>query len=345
MKTSIYDLSRASLAAFFASIGSPAFRATQVFEGLYRDRVRSFADITTLKKEFREQLADVYDFPDLAIVTEQTASDGTHKFLFALPDEARIETVLLKANYGYSVCVTSEVGCNMGCAFCASGTLHKVRNLLPGEMVLQVMKANEYLAKIEPGARVDHVVVMGIGEPFDNYDNVLEFLRIINDDHGLEIGARHITVSTCGLVPKIREFASFPLQVNLAISLHFASDEKRARYMPVDRSYPLPVLLAALHDYVERTGRRVTLEYILLSGVNDTDEDARALVAIARSLPCYVNLIPYNETGVFKRSTRIEAFSLLLERAGINARQRREQGADIDAACGQLRAKEGHLQS
>lgn len=227
----------------------------------------------------------------------------------------------------------------MGCKFCASGIVKKIRNLETYEIVLQVLTIDNYLRKSDK--RVSHVVIMGIGEPFDNYDNVMDFIKIINEPKGLEIGSRHITLSTCGLVPKIKEFASFPLQVNLAISLHFATNEKRSKYMPINKKYQLDELFDALEYYYQQTNRRITLEYILLKDINDSLQDARELAKYAQRLNCYINLIPYNETGVFKRSTieARDAFFNELNKLRVNAIIRKEHGHDIDAACGQLRVK------
>ena len=341
MKTSIYNFSKDRLDQYFIANGSPKFRSTQVFEAIYKQRLTDFSQMTNFKRDFIAKLTEDFGFPVLKTVTVQTSSDETKKYLFELEDGNLIETVLMKQSYGYSVCVTSQVGCNMGCAFCASGTTKKIRNLEPSEMVLQVLTIDNYL-KLEE-KRVSHVVIMGIGEPFDNYDNVIEFVKIINDGKGLEIGSRHISASTCGIVPKIYEFAEVPLQINLAISLHFATNEKRSKYMGINKTYNLEDLKKALKYYYSRTNRRLTFEYILLDGINDTLDDARDLAEFVREFNSYVNLIPYNQTaGVFKRSTEKKAhiFFDYLMKNKINVTLRREQGHDIDAACGQLRIKE-----
>ena len=285
-------------------------------------------------------LEEDFSFSTLEIEKVQAASDETTKFLYRLSDGNFIETVLMRQSYGYSVCVTSQVGCNMGCLFCASGQTKKIRNLEPFEMVLQVLNIDNYLE--EKGLRVSHVVVMGIGEPFDNYENVLKFINIINDAKGLAIGARHITISTCGLVPRIYDFSEYPLQVNLAISLHFATNEKRSKYMPINRRYSIEEVIEACKEYYKKTNRRLTFEYILLSGINDTIEDAKELVKIVRNLNAYVNLIPYNPTGgALKRSSNDarDSFFDYLIKNHVNAIVRKEHGTDIDAACGQLRVK------
>lgn len=339
IKRSIYGITKDQLEDYFVSKELAKYRATQVFESIYRMRYDSFNKITNIKKDVLTMLDNDFSFNELKIVEQHTSSDGTTKFLFELEDKNLIETVLMVHEYGYSVCVTTQVGCNMGCKFCASGIVKKIRNLETYEIVLQVLTIDNYLRKSDK--RVSHVVIMGIGEPFDNYNNVMDFIKIINEPKGLEIGSRHITLSTCGLVPKIKEFASFPLQVNLAISLHFATNEKRSKYMPINKKYQLDELFDALEYYYQQTNRRITLEYILLKDINDSLQDARELAKYAQRLNCYINLIPYNETGVFKRSTieARDAFFNELNKLRVNAIIRKEHGHDIDAACGQLRVK------
>lgn len=341
MQTSVYNYSKDQLEQYFLSIGSPKFRATQVFEAVYKQRLTDFSQMTNFKKEFISKLQADFAFSKLEVVKIQTSEDETKKYLYQLDDGNLIETVLMKHNYGYSVCVTTQVGCNMGCAFCASGLTKRMRNLETFEMVLQVLTIDNLL-RLE-NKRVSHVVIMGIGEPFDNYENVLSFIKIINDGKGLEIGSRHITLSTCGIIPKIYQFSEFPLQVNLAVSLHFATDEKRSQYMKINKTYNLSELKKALQYYFARTSRRITFEYILLDGINDSLEDAKLLVDYVSDMNAYVNLIPYNETGnQFKRSKegRSRPFFDYLMKNKINVTLRREQGHDIDAACGQLRVKE-----
>lgn len=337
---SIYDLSRKTLEEFFIANNLQKFRAVQVFEAIYRKRVSSFESINNINKDVKKLLSENFSFNFLEIERKEESNDGTVKFLFKLADGNFIETVLMRHPYGNSVCVTSQVGCNMGCLFCASGKLKKVRNLTPSEMVLQVLTVDNYL-KLSFD-KVSHVVVMGIGEPFDNFDNLLEFLQIINDGKGLEIGSRHITVSTCGLVDKIKMFSNFNMQVNLAISLHFSNDELRSKYMPINRKYNLQSLLDAIRDYTSKQNRKVTFEYILLDGINDKVEHALELVKLISKLNAYVNLIPYNSTSnEFKRTndkTRDKFFETLVKNK-INAVMRKEHGSDINAACGQLRAK------
>ena len=335
---SIYNYTEEMWKEYLINMGEKPFRASQMMEWFYRHRIHAFQEMSNISKKFIAHLEENFIIDELKCVTRQISSDGTQKFLFELSDGNLIETVLMNHNYGYSVCVTSEVGCNMGCVFCASGMKKKLRNLTTAEMVLQVLMVST-LAEI----RVSHVVVMGIGEPFDNYDNVINFLKIINHAKGLEIGARHITVSTCGLVPKIREYASFDLQVNLAISLHAPKNEIRDQIMPINKRYPIEELMDAVKYYISITGRRVTFEYILLRDINDTKECANALADLIGKENIYVNLIPYNEVieKPYKRSKEetMRAFYDTLYKRGINVQLRKEQGSDIDAACGQLRSK------
>lgn len=334
---SIYDYSKEKLTEIFLENNISKFRATQVIEWLYRKQVSSFDEMNNVDSKTIAFLKENFTFNVLETVTVQKSSDGTQKFLFKLEDGAFIETVLMAQTYGNSVCVSTQVGCNMGCMFCASGKTKKIRNLRTSEIVMQVLAIDKAL-KVED-KRVSHVVVMGIGEPFDNYDNLLEFLRIINDPKGLEIGARHITVSTCGLVPKIKEFANFPLQINLAVSLHFPNDELRSQYMLINRKYHIGEVIEALKYYFEVTNRRLTFEYILLDGINDSKECALELCDLIGGLNAYVNLIPYNDTLDFKRSSKenILRFYDILKKHGINVTLRKEMGTDILAACGQLR--------
>lgn len=334
----IYNYTEEMLKSYLIERGHKPFRSSQLFEWLYRHKIDDFAQITNMKKDFIEQINHDFSLESLELVTRQDSVDGTIKFLFRLKDGHLIETVLMQHDYGYSVCVTSQVGCNMGCVFCASGMKKKQRDLETFEMVLQILTISKLT-----GLRISHVVVMGIGEPFDNYDNVLRFLTIINHPLGLEIGARHITVSTCGIVPKIYEYSDFSLQVNLAISLHAPNDEIRNQIMNINRAYPLEELMKAIRFYIEKTNRRVTLEYILLKDINDTYECANELADLIHGMNVYINLIPYNEVKEkpFKRSTpaAMHLFYDQLKKRSLNVTLRREQGGDIDAACGQLRSK------
>ena len=335
---SIYGYSEDMLKQYLISLGEKPFRSSQLIEWIYRHKISSFDEITNIKKDFIKKIKEDFIIDSLECVTYQKSTDGTCKFLFRLSDGNLIETVLMNHDYGYSVCVTTEVGCNMGCAFCASGMKKKLRNLTTSEIVLQVMMVSK-IAEV----RVSHVVVMGIGEPFDNYDNVINFLKIINHPLGLEIGARHITVSTCGLVDKIYEYSNFDLQVNLAISLHAPTNEIRDKIMPINHAYKIEKLIDAIKYYIEKTNRRVTIEYILISGLNDTAECANKLCDLLHGLNVYVNLIPYNEVieKPFKRSKKEDMVNFfdILKKRRINVQLRKEQGGDIDAACGQLRSK------
>lgn len=337
----IYDLSKEELENYFESIGDKKFRAVQILEWLYRKKVTSFDEMTNLSKKAIEVLRENFIIEGLNLKTKYVSSDGTIKFLFSLNDGNLIETVLMRHNYGNSVCVTSQVGCNMGCSFCASGELGKVRNLTLAEMALQVLYVDNFLS--EQNERVSNIVVMGIGEPFDNYETLLKFLTIVNYPKGLEIGARHIMVSTCGIVPKIYEFAEFPLQINLAVSLHAPTNELRSKMMKINKVYKIEELMEALKYYLDKTNRRITFEYILIKGVNDSDKDAFDLIKLVRNINCYVNLIPYNEviTNPYKATSheRCEEFFEILRKNGVNATLRMEHGNDVAAACGQLRAQ------
>ncbi len=335
---SIYNYTKEMLINYMVSLNEKTYRTDQIIEWLYRNKVSSFDDMTNISKKFIEKLKADFMIDELKLVTKQESYDGTKKFLFELSDGNLIESVLMTYEYGYSICVTSEVGCNMGCAFCASGMRKKLRNLSTSEMVLQILMVE----KLE-NLKIGNVVIMGIGEPFDNYDNVINFIKIINYAKGLEIGARHITVSTCGIVPKIYEFANLDLQINLAISLHSAKNEVRNEIMPINKSYNLDLLIKAIKDYIDKTTKRVTIEYILLKDVNDSKDDALTLAKLLKGLNVYVNLIPYNEVKEkpYKRSNKeqMHIFFDTLKKENINVQLRKEQGSDIDAACGQLRSK------
>ena len=337
----IYSLTRDEMEEYFISHGSKKFHADQLFSWLYEKRISSVSEITDIKKDMLEQLERAFSFSKLKLVTVERDVDVC-KYLFELYDGEHIEAVLMRHDYGNSVCVSSQVGCNMGCKFCESGRRKRVRNLEVYEMVIQLLMIEEDL-----GERISHVVVMGIGEPFDNYDNLLKFLLIINHPKGLAIGARHITVSTCGIVSKILEFSEFPLQINLAISLHAPNDTLRDKIMPINKAYPLKELISALEVYLSRTNRRITFEYIMLSGVNDSVECAKELVELVGHLNCYVNLIPYNETNnlEFKRSSTVQIMKFydILKKNRLGVTIRREFGSKISAACGQLRSKKEEL--
>lgn len=323
------------------------FRAEQVWDWLYIKRVQSFAEMTNVNKECLQILEENFVIQTLKESVKQESADGTIKFLFEMQDGNLIETVLMRFKYGLSVCVTTQVGCNIGCSFCASGLLKKSRDLDAGEIVEQIMKVQFHLDQIQKEERVSHIVVMGIGEPFDNYKNLMNFLRTVNDQKGLAIGARHITVSTSGLAKKIMDFAEEDLQVNLAVSLHAPNDELRSRIMVINKAFPIEKVMATVDYYLEKKNRRITFEYILLKDVNDHVEEALQLAKLLENKRhlSYVNLIPYNpvdEHGQYQRSDEksISAFFQTLKNKGINCGVRMEQGSDIDAACGQLRSKQ-----
>lgn len=332
----IYDLTLKELEDYLISIGEKTFRASQIYEGLYKKRLTSFDEITNISKELRKKLNETFSSYKIKLLVKQTG-DNVNKYLFELEDGNKIESVLMFHDYGISICVSSQVGCNMGCAFCESGRLKKVRNLLAYEIVEQILLIEEDIKK-----RITHVVVMGIGEPFDNYDNVLKFVKIINCNKGIDIGSRHITISTCGVIPGIKKFMKEDGQVNLAISLHAPNDELRSKIMPINKAYPLKELMEVIKEYISVTNRRVTFEYIMLEDVNDSEKEARELVKLLRGINCYVNLIPYNETEniQFKRTKewKILKFYDILKSNKINTTIRKEFGGSVDAACGQLRA-------
>ena len=295
--------------------------------------------MSNIGKQNQDLLAKLFTFDTLEIVKVLTDENKeTIKFLFKLKDNNFIETVIMKFDYGYSVCVSTQVGCNMGCAFCASGTHKKIRNLETSEIVLQFVVANKWLQE-NANNHLSNIVVMGIGEPLDNYDNVVTALRTITCQHGLEVGSRHITISTCGLCNKILDFGKDLPQINIAISLHAPNDTIRNKLMPINKTYPLAKLIATCKQYLEISNRRLTFEYILLDGVNDSDENALELVKLLKGLLCYVNLIPYNETYLsgFKRSKRVKQFFNILNKNKLQATIRLERGTKIAAACGQLR--------
>lgn len=333
---SIYDISYKDLEKFFVNNGYKKFKAKQVYDWLYKKRVNSFTDMYNVSKSVIELLENNFTFDDITILSKQEDKD-TKKYLFGLSDNNKVEAVLMYHDYGNSLCISTQVGCNMGCAFCESGRLKKVRNLNSYEMVLQILKIEDDINE-----RITHVVLMGIGEPFDNYDNVINFIDIINDNNGIALGSRHITVSTCGVVPKIKEFTRYDKQVNLAISLHAPNDTIRNKIMKINKAYQIKELISAIKEYINITNRRVTFEYIMLSGVNDTKECAYELSKLLKGINCYVNIIPYNETShiEFKKSSKesILLFYDILKKNKISVTIRKEFGSKVSAACGQLRA-------
>ncbi|MFS0766714.1 23S rRNA (adenine(2503)-C(2))-methyltransferase RlmN [Peribacillus phoenicis] len=346
-KESIYGLTFEQLTAWLSDHGHKKFRASQVWEWLYRTRVTSFSEMTDVNKDCIKLLEEHFVIQTLTEHVKQESADGTIKFLFKLQDGNLIETVMMRHKYGISVCVTTQVGCNIGCSFCASGLLAKSRDLSSGEIVEQIMNVQLHLDKLEQEDVVSHVVVMGIGEPFDNFENMIDFLKVLMDHKGLAIAARRITVSTSGLANKIYEFTDTQLQVNLAISLHAPNNELRTRIMKINRGIPIEKLMKSLDYYLEKTNRRITIEYILLKDVNDHQEEAEQLADLLddKKHRLYVNLIPYNPVDEHSQYQRSEKESVLsfydtLKKRGINCKIRQEHGTDIDAACGQLRSKQ-----
>lgn len=332
----LYGFTLEKLEEYFVNNNQPKFRASQIYEWLYKKRVDTFSHMTNIKKDAVINLETNFSLNQLKIVTQQEDKDVA-KYLFELDDKEKVEAVLMYHDYGNSLCISTQVGCNMGCSFCESGRLKKRRNLEVHEMVLQILMVEEQL-----GIRISHVVLMGIGEPFDNFKNVMEFINIINNPKGIAIGARHITISTCGIIPKIKEFAQLQTQVNLAISLHAPNDELRSKLMPINKTYPLGELIKVIKDYTNLTNRRVTFEYIMLRGINDQEKHAIELSNLLRGINSYVNLIPYNETShiELKKSNNesVMAFYDTLKKNNVNVTVRREFGSKVMAACGQLRS-------
>ena len=334
----IKDYNLDSLKEEFVNMGEKSFRAEQVFKWLYVDKVKEFDEMTNLSLELREKLKQNYTICNFKILKKQESSDGTKKYLFDILDGNAIETVLMSYHHGYSLCVSSQVGCKMGCKFCASTGIQFARNLTSGEIVEQILAVEQ-----DNNIRISNIVFMGIGEPLDNYDNVVNAIRIINNQKGINIGARHISISTSGLVPKIYQLAEENIQCTLSISLHATTNEQRSSMMPVNNRYPIEELLKACKDYINKTNRRISFEYALAKDNNDNLEDAKRLVHLLKGMICHVNLIPINkiEDGEFTKSTNenIIKFRDYLNDHGIVATIRRELGSDIDAACGQLRRK------
>jgi len=336
-KKDIKSLNMEELSEEIKALGEKPFRSKQVYEWIHKKLAISFDEMTNLSKDFREKLAETYELMPLEMVDRRTSpSDETSKFLFRLQDGRVIESVLMKYKHGNSVCISSQVGCRMGCRFCASTLGGLERNLSAGEMLAQIYEIQRIT-----GERVSNVVVMGTGEPLDNYDNLVKFLKMLSDDKGLNISQRNITVSTCGLVEKIKELADEKLQITLAISLHAPNDTIRKELMPVANKYKIEEILQACQYYYEQTGRRITFEYSLVQGVNDSEENAAELITRIKGMNCHVNLIPVNpikeRNYTHSEDKYIQKFKLALEKKSINCTIRREMGSDIDAACGQLR--------
>ena len=334
--TDIKSMTQQELSQFLKELGEPAFRAKQVFTWLHRG-VTSFEDMTNLSKSLREKLAErCFITAPMVARKQESRLDGTIKYLWELSDGNCIETVLMQYHHGNTVCISSQVGCRMGCAFCASTIAGKVRDLRPSEMLDQVM-----FTQLDSGRTVSNIVLMGIGEPLDNMANVLRFLELVNHPDGMNIGMRHISLSTCGVVPGIDALAEQQLQLTLSVSLHAPDSETRSRIMPVNRAYDVELLFDACHRYFEKTGRRISFEYAMIDGVNDNDWQADLIAKKLRGMPGHVNLIPLNDVveSPYKPSRRIAAFQKRLESHGITATVRRSLGGDIDASCGQLRRK------
>ncbi len=334
----IKDYNLETLKNELKEIGEKPFRAEQIFQWLYQEKVQTFDEMTNLSLELRKKLKSNYTICNFNILKKQESKDGTIKYLFDVLDGNAIETVLMKYHHGNSICVSSQIGCKMGCKFCASTGINFVRNLTSGEIVEQIIRVEQ-----DTGERVSNVVLMGIGEPLDNYKNVVNAIRLINHPKGLNIGARHISISTSGLVPKIYQLAEENIQCTLSISLHATDNQKRSSMMPVNNTYPIEELLQACKDYIAKTNRRISFEYALAKDNNDNLEDAKQLVKLLKGMLCHVNLIPINkiENGKFDKSSNesIMKFRDYLNEHGIVATIRRELGSDIDAACGQLRRK------
>jgi 23S rRNA (adenine2503-C2)-methyltransferase len=334
----IYNLTYEELVEFLSKNGHKKFRADQIWNWLYKQKVATFKEMTNLPEELLVLLEETYKIQALELVLKHTSTDGTIKALYSLHDGHLIESVLMQHHYGNSICVTTQVGCNIGCSFCASGLLKKKRDLTAGEIIAQIIETERILKE-----RIAYVVVMGIGEPFDNYEQLMRFLTTVNHPKGLEIGARHITVSTSGIVPKIKEYAHMGLQVNLAISLHAPNNEIRTKLMKINQRYPVEEVIGAIKYYLSVANRRVTIEYILIDGINDMPEVAEELSRVLRGLNVYVNLIPYNEVleAPYKRSASqtMNTFYDILSKNKIQVTLRKEQGHDINAACGQLRSQ------
>ena len=335
-ETDIKSMSLDELKLLMKELGDKPFRAAQIYEWLHKHLVTSYEEMTNISKSLRKKL-EQYPVTALEVVDVQISKiDGTRKYLFRLMDGNVIESVLMRYKHGNSVCISSQVGCRMGCRFCASTIGGLTRNLLPSEMLDQI-----YRIQVLTGERVANVVVMGTGEPLDNYENLLRFIKILTEEGGIHISQRNLTVSTCGIVPKIRELAGEKLQMTLALSLHAPNDRKRQELMPIAKRYSMDEVLEACRYYFEQTGRRITFEYSLVAGVNDTDEDAAQLAERIKDMNCHVNLIPVNpvKERSFRRSSRqaVENFKIKLEKYGINVTIRREMGSDINGACGQLR--------
>ena len=338
-KVDIKSMNMVELVGLIEELGEKRFRAKQIYEWMHIKHVNCFEEMTNISKKFAERLQETCVLTSLEIVDVQISKiDGTRKYLFGLEDGNVIESVLMRYKHGNSVCISSQVGCRMGCRFCASTLDGLVRGLTPAEMLDQIYQISK-----DTRERVSNVVVMGTGEPLDNYDNLLRFIELLTDENGLNISQRNVTVSTCGIVPKIKELAEQKLAITLALSLHASNQQKRLELMPVANKYEIHEVIKACQYYFEKTGRRVTFEYSLVGGVNDSKEDARELLELVKGMNCHINLIPVNpikeRSYVQSKADVIAAFKNRIEKAGLHATIRREMGRDIDGACGQLRKK------
>lgn len=336
IKLGICAYTEEKLAALCKEMGQPSFRAKQLFVWLHEKQVTQFSEMTNLPKTFTAQLDELFIIERLSVAQRQQSKDGTVKYLFRLPDENCIETVLMRYNYGNTVCVSTQVGCRMGCRFCASTQGGRVRNLTAGEIANEI-----YAVSQDTGERVSHIVLMGIGEPLDNFDNVMDFLNIISSPNGVNIGMRNISLSTCGVVPRIYDLAQKHLGLTLSVSLHAPFNEMRSKMMPVNDAYPIEDLIKACRDYQKTTGRRISFEYSMVNGVNDSEATAKALANLIKGMGAHVNLIPINPVDGSPYSAtdaaNVRRFQQTLENLGVNATVRRRLGTDISAACGQLR--------
>ncbi len=344
MAEDIKSMTEEELKQALAQLGEPAYRAAQVYQWLHRG-VKTFDEMTNISKKTRELLVKNYYISSAAIEKNLISDyDDTRKYLFSFADGETVESVLMHYHHGYTSCISTQVGCKMGCTFCATGQGGFARNLAPSEMLAQLQAEEE-----DAGIRISNIVLMGMGEPLDNYENVVRFLELVSSEHGMNIGMRHISLSTCGLVPRIYDLAELGLQLTLSVSLHAPNDQIRSRTMPINRKYHIDELLKACRYYISKTGRRISFEYAMIDGVNDSDANAAELASRLRGMLCHVNLIPVNTVGGtgYKKSrqNRIRSFIAVLEKAGITATVRRTLGSDINASCGQLRRSAGGAQS